>query len=271
MHLNRLISISGAQVYIRVKPYNSFCVDSLFVGFEESSSISGIAPEQEEYMRAYLGHHGLDNATFTQLSRGKYPTRKFVPLPGQAYKGRIVELKQSSATASGADVALVEAHVGLAEPMIVQLERNRFSVYGHWMTKADLRHIVANGMWHSKMDNLACSIGRFCGSSGWLVGLVCLPANELLVSISESVYLEYSQAFDSDDNEAASNSTPKVAIAWLGDDDDRPMYLGQTSKINISQKMEESLWAFVRGKKMDEKMFRALVSYVLRRVFVSIQ
>ena len=50
-----------------------------------------------------------------------------------------------------------------------------------------------------------------------------------------------------------------ASLAWLGDVDDRPIYLGRSNKVNITPSMDSSLWSFVADKKMDEKMFRALV------------
>jgi hypothetical protein len=46
----------------------------------------------------------------------------------------------------------------------------------------------------------------------------------------------------------------------------RPMYVGQASKPILTPKMDSLLWAFVKSKGMDEKMFRALVrlAYYLR-------
>ena len=54
-----------------------------------------------------------------------------------------------------------------------------------------------------------------------------------------------------------------ASLAWLGDLNDRPIYLGHSNKVNITPSMDSSLWSFVAGKKMDEKMFRALVCLFL--------
>lgn len=131
-----------------MKPYNSYCVDSLYVGFENSAARrDGITAQQDDYMRAYLNHHGLDDTTFTQLAQGKFPARKFLPLPGQLFRGKVKELKRTRGS-EDADIALLEAQVGLQEPLMVEVPRSRFSVYGHWMTKADLRYLIENGQLH---------------------------------------------------------------------------------------------------------------------------
>ena len=41
----------------------------------------------------------------------------------------------------------------------------------------------------------------------------------------------------------------------------RPVYVGQSVKPIITPQMDAFLWTFVKKKDMDEKMFRALVSY----------
>ena len=116
------------------------------MGFEDTSTRpDGVTPPQEDYMRAYLTHHGLDDTTFSLLVQGKFPARKFLPLPGQQFRGRVKELKRSLSRDTGADVAVLTAEVGMPEPLIVEVPRSRFSVYGHWMTNADLRYLIENG------------------------------------------------------------------------------------------------------------------------------
>ena len=235
----------GAQVYIRVKPYNSYCVESLYVGFEGSSARrDGITPQQNDYMRAYLSHHGLDDTTFTQLVQGKFPTRKFLPLPGQLFRGIVKEVKRSRGS-DGADIAVIEAHIGLLEPLIVEVPRSRFSVYGHWMTKADLRYLIENGK--------LCFIGYF----------IELFSNQLYIFLAEKVLFEYNPSLDTNRNDGRPASYPEASLVWLGNVDDRPVYVGRSTQVNITPNMDSSLWSFVASKKMDEKMFRAMVCEVI--------
>ncbi len=66
-----------------MKPYNSFCVDTLFIGYEEGARREDISPEQKHYKGVYLGHHGMDEDGLSNLVRGKSVPRKFIPLPAQ--------------------------------------------------------------------------------------------------------------------------------------------------------------------------------------------
>ena len=62
---------------------------------------------------------------------------------------------------------------------------------------------------------------------------------------------------------------PCASLVWLGDEDSRPMYHGQATRPTITPKMDAQLWEFVQRKSMDQRMFRALVSYYLNGYKVS--
>ena len=52
----------------------------------------------------------------------------------------------------------------------------------------------------------------------------------------------------------------RASLVWVGDPDDRPRYLpGQATGTQLTAKMDSALWTFAREKRMDERMFRALV------------
>ena len=54
---------------------------------------------------------------------------------------------------------------------------------------------------------------------------------------------------------------PCASLVWLGDADARPVYHGQASRPTMTPKMDAQLWEeFMPNKKMDRKMFLALVS-----------
>ena len=80
---------------------------------------------------------------------------------------------------------------------------------------------------------------------------------QTLVYFSDEVCFEVHQVFGKD--EQAGLDVPKASLLWLGDQNSRPKYLGQSTKALINAEMDEALWKFVKEKKMDEKMFRALV------------
>ena len=219
------------------------------MGYEDSSAREdGVTPQQSDYMRAYLAHHGLDDTTFTQLAHGKFPMRRFIPLPGQPLRGKVKKVKRSQGS-DDADIAVIEAHIGLQEPLVVEAPRSRFSVYGHWMTKADLRYLIDNGkLYHGKLEVIENECQMF------IIVLNALVANDVYCTFSEDVFFEYSP-LDIERN----NKRQEASLVWLGSVDDRPVYSGRSTQVNISASMESSLWSFVASKKMDEKMFRALV------------
>ena len=52
---------------------------------------------------------------------------------------------------------------------------------------------------------------------------------------------------------------PQTSLVWLGDESCRPKFVGQSTKPVITEQMDADLWDFVATKKMDVKMFKALV------------
>ena len=88
----------------------------------------------------------------------------------------------------------------------------------------------------------------------FIIVLNALVANDVYCTFSEDVFFEYSP-LDIERNDGRQ----EASLVWLGSVDDRPVYSGRSTQVNISASMESSLWSFVASKKMDEKMFRALV------------
>ena len=81
--------------------------------------------------------------------------------------------------------------------------------------------------------------------------------------LAEEVLFEYNPSLDINRNDARSASYPEASLAWLGNVEDRPVYAGRSTQVDITPNMDSSLWTFVAAKKMDDKMFRALVCTVL--------
>ena len=52
---------------------------------------------------------------------------------------------------------------------------------------------------------------------------------------------------------------PQTSLVWLGDESCRPKFSGQSTKPVMTEQMDADLWEFVASKKMDVKMFKALV------------
>ncbi len=131
-----------------MKPYNSFCVESLVAGSESPPS----DPQQQYSMDTFLHSHGLDAIAFQKLAKGLFVQRPYIPLPSQIYRGRVSELKTKKSGESGkeeylADEIVIEADLGAVgdAPIKVVAARENIFVYGHWMGKADLAYILQEG------------------------------------------------------------------------------------------------------------------------------
>lgn len=133
---------------IKVKPYNSFCVDTLTIGFSSSWSAneSEMSLEQRSVMKSFLTHHGLDFPKFEQLIKGVFSPRVHIPFPSQVYRGRILSLKSSPGQDPDlADVIEIEADLGMGV-FVIEALRDVCFIFGHWMGKADLRYVLERGM-----------------------------------------------------------------------------------------------------------------------------
>ena len=96
---------------------------------------------QQEFKK-YLYDHGLDQLALANLARGTFPTRNFIPFPGQAYRGRVKKLT-SVDVAEEANWMTIEADIG--QLFLLEAPRENIYVHGHWMGKADLRYVFDNG------------------------------------------------------------------------------------------------------------------------------
>ena len=174
-------------------------------------------PNNQEFkmqLQKYLFDHGLDTQSFECLLKGQAPSRSFIPLKGQPYKGHVKGFKGKGL----AEKIVVEADVG--ETLFFEASRENIYVFGHWMGKADLRYVF---------------------------------------DVGDEVCFEIHPIFDK--NEHQNQEVPQASLVWLGNDEDRPTYNGRETIPVMNAQLDEKLWAFVKTKQMDEKMFRALVSF----------
>ena len=68
-------------------------------------------------------------------------------------------------------------------------------------------------------------------------------------------------------NEHQNFDGPQASVVWLGTVNERPKYVGLETTPVINAQIDEKLWEFVKSKKMDEKMFRALVIIYFNHFF----
>lgn len=131
-----------------MKPYNSFCVDTLHIGHWSSnpSSMAGLTgTEQKNGFKSFLTHHGLSFQAFDQLYKGAFSPRVHIPFPSQIYRGRVRSLRcQREDQPDTADVIEIEADLGMGT-FVLEASRDVFFVFGHWMGKADLRYVLDRG------------------------------------------------------------------------------------------------------------------------------
>ena len=128
--LGQLLSY-GERVRLRLKPYNSYCVDSLEVAeTRQGERIS---------LQAWLEDKKIIPSEFDQLLKGHTKPRRHLPLIGQIVEGKVT--------------SLVENDHGLATGVrllnqcgrTVTVDRSLVYVYCHWMGEADLSYCLAPG------------------------------------------------------------------------------------------------------------------------------
>ena len=128
--LGQLLSY-GEKVRLRLKPYNSYCVDSLVVcEAREGKRIS---------LQDWLEDKKITTSEFDQLLRGHTKPRRHLPLISQIVEGRVTSMVRD-------DQGLVTGVRLLTQcGREVSADRSLIYVYCHWMGKADLSYCLASG------------------------------------------------------------------------------------------------------------------------------
>ena len=87
----------GEIVHIKLKPYNSYCVEKLWLGFTKGNNKEGSLDQtQRTVMRQVLDRKGITGPGFDQLMKGQYQPRLFLPLASQEVAGQIVSLQEDN-------------------------------------------------------------------------------------------------------------------------------------------------------------------------------
>ena len=137
-----MLSIEGDEVYVRLKSYNSYCVEEL--------SVSGA----DQSMARWLMDKNISVEGFESLVKGQYEPRLFLPLQGQEVAGQVIELmKDASGTATSLKVLSKAGDEVVAD-------RSTVYVYSHWMGKSDLAYCMLGGEFA-----IVLLISRYC--CGW--------------------------------------------------------------------------------------------------------
>ena len=128
--LGQLLSY-GERVRLRLKPYNSYCVDSLEVcEARDGTRIS---------LQAWLEDKKITSSEFEQLLKGHTRPRRHLPLISQIVEGQVTSVVED-------DQGLVTGVRLLTQcGREVTADRSLIYVYSHWMGEADLSYCLASG------------------------------------------------------------------------------------------------------------------------------
>eukprot|EP00092_Neocalanus_flemingeri_P024580 GFUD01026659.1.p1 GENE.GFUD01026659.1~~GFUD01026659.1.p1 ORF type:complete len:1744 (+),score=379.20 GFUD01026659.1:118-5349(+) len=136
--LSHLFS-QGETVHIKLKPYNSYCVEKLWLGFTKGNNKEGSLDQtQRAAMKQVLDGKAVTGPGFDQLVKGQYQPRIFLPLARQEVAGQIVSLQEDQ---SGVAASLtIRSSCGA----VVTADRSSLYVFGQWMGRADLAYCMRN-------------------------------------------------------------------------------------------------------------------------------
>ena len=154
----------GETVYIKLKPYNSYCVEKLWLGFTKGNNKEGsLDVAQRTVMRQVLDSKGMTGPGFDQLVNGQYQPRLFLPIASQEVAGQIVSLQEDSTGVATRYIVVVVSYLYLIYctllsvtirsscGSVVTADRASIYVFGQWMGRADLAYCMHNGK-HSQLS-----------------------------------------------------------------------------------------------------------------------
>ena len=124
-------------VNIKLKAYNSYCVDSLWIGFEKGNNWDGsLDHQQTAQLEFWLDKRKLSFVSFDHLLRGECLPRRFLPLIGQDLAGEVISLVEDE-TGLGTGLR-IRTQCG----RVVVVDRESLYVFSHWMGRADLAYCL---------------------------------------------------------------------------------------------------------------------------------
>ena len=114
----------GEKVTVRLKAYNSYCVERVWLGEEEAGLASWLEDRN-------LSLAGLESQA-----------RLHLPLLGQQFSGQVEELLEDQ---TDARAGLTRLRIRSQAGTVVEAGRDRLFVFGHWMGRADLAYCRMSG------------------------------------------------------------------------------------------------------------------------------
>ena len=139
------------MVLVKLKPYNSYCVEKLWLGFPKGKSLplfdeislpdhcdilgshmEGIlGPSERQKAQLWMEKRGLSQAALDLVVKGQLQPRTFLPLSSQQFSGQVVEITK----ARGVGVSLaIKTSCG----RVLQAGRGVVFAFGWSLDKADL-------------------------------------------------------------------------------------------------------------------------------------
>jgi len=129
----------GETVHIKLKAYNSYCVEKLWLGFTKGNNKEGSLDQtQRTVMKQVLDDKGISGSGFDQLVKGQYQPRTFIPLASQEVAGQIVSLHEDQSGVAAS--VTIRSSCGT----VVTADRSSIYVFGQWMGRADLAYCMQN-------------------------------------------------------------------------------------------------------------------------------
>ena len=125
---------------VRLKSYNSYCVETVWVGGEERG------------LTRWLEDRSVSLAGFESLVRGQSQPRLHIPLVTQQYSGQVEDLLEDHTG------AVTKLKIRSPSGLVVLADRKSLFVFGHWMGRADLAYCMMSGEFDIKHRILYCSI-----------------------------------------------------------------------------------------------------------------
>ena len=110
-----------------MKTYNSYCVETVRVGGEETG------------LTSWLEARNISMAGFDSLVRGHHQPRLHIPLMSQEFTGQVEEVLED------VEGAVTKLRIRSQTGCVVEADRNCLFVFGQWMGRADLAYCMMSG------------------------------------------------------------------------------------------------------------------------------
>ena len=112
---------------VRLKTYNSYCVETVWVGGEERG------------LTSWLENRNISLAGFESLVRGHHQPRLHIPLLSQEFTGQVEDVLEDE------EGAVTKLRIRSKSGWVVEADRSCLFIFGQWMGRADLAYCKMSG------------------------------------------------------------------------------------------------------------------------------